>query len=165
MLTPHRQGQAHAAAKNHANQERMNAMTRPAKTPQRERFIAAAVGLGVAALFFATSVRFAAKVGDSTVGLWSTLLTIAAGTAAAALTLWLRARSARAGFTLAVVLAVLALGMAWWIVMWGIQPFSLEGAWMWTTMLVTGIAAVATTRAAVRTRAGGDHIPQPETFP
>ena len=82
------------------------------------------------------------------------LLTIAAGTAAAALTLWLRAGNARAGFTLAAVLALLALGMAWWIVMWGIQPRSLEGAWMWTTMLVTGSAAVATTRAAVRTRAG-----------
>ena len=43
-------------------------MTRPAKAPQRERFIAAGVGLVVAALFFATSARFAANVGDAAVG-------------------------------------------------------------------------------------------------
>lgn len=42
----------------------------------------------------------------------------------------------------AVTLGALAFAAAWWVTMWGVAPWTLEGAWMYSILLVAGVDCV-----------------------
>lgn len=65
------------------------------------------------------------------------------------------ARGRRAGmrvvarWLLVAVLAIVAFAVAWWNVAWGVQPWTLEGMWLWPLATVVLGGLVLAVRAAL----------------
>lgn len=42
-----------------------------------------------------------------------------------------------------VALGLLAIAAAWWVTMWGVPPWTLEGAWMYAILHLAGAGSLA----------------------
>lgn len=61
-------------------------------------------------------------------------------------------RPARIGRLIAMLtLGLFGLAVAWWIVMWGVPPFTLEGAWMYPLAAIPLIIGAIIARSTLRT--------------
>jgi hypothetical protein len=85
-------------------------------------------------------------------GFWGTVFGAVSGTVAFGLAFTFigndpAARSVGHGIT-AWALAIIALGFGWWIVMWGIAPWTPEGLWTWSSAAAASVAAVLLANSA-----------------
>jgi hypothetical protein len=85
-------------------------------------------------------------------GFWGTVFGAVSGTVAFGLAFTFigndpAARSIGHGIT-ASALAITALGFGWWIVMWGIAPWTPEGLWTWSSAAAASVAAVLLANSA-----------------
>ena len=117
------------------------------------------VGLGVGVITAFTTGAMANPVqGIGAVGFWGLVFAVPAGLTASAVTLAVvggGSRMRQAGlYALATVLGLFGAIAAWWNILWGVPPASLEGAWLWPLAVVPMAGAALAWKAARRRRAG-----------
>jgi hypothetical protein len=92
-------------------------------------------------------------------GFWGLLYGSFAGVVSFGIALWLSSRRFSRAWKVgrliaATALGVFGLGVASWILMWGVSPFSLEGAWIFPLAVIPLIGAVALFRSFRRSSKG-----------
>ena len=116
----------------------------------RERASAtAATGAGLTVGLAVAVAARSALLADSVLEFYPLSLGAVAGVVTAGLVL--RAASPGRGRRVGALLAagalwLVAVAVGWWVVVWRVPPWTLEGAWMWPTALGAGIAGALVLR-------------------
>ena len=99
---------------------------------------------GVVAALLAGSIL---EPTGTVIGLWGAVCGIAAALLAFVASWTLPGRPLRMSrawrIVVAVALGLLATAAAWWVTMWGVPPWTLEGAWMYAILLLAGTGSLA----------------------